>query len=76
MPGEHGEVPHICELQVKFVPTYLALEEGHSHAHYEYFRTYFSGGDDASVKKRMALLKRLSDSDDIEVLPTSATNDI
>ena len=69
------KVAHICELQVKYVPIHLAVETGGSHEHYEYFRTYFSGGDRASVEKRMALLDKLGSADSVETFVRDAMED-
>ena len=70
-----AKVPHICELQLKFVPIHLAVETGGSHEHYEYFRSYFSGGDRAAVQKRMALLDKLGSSDSVESFVGEALKD-
>ena len=69
------KVAHICELQVKYVPIHLAVETGGSHEHYEYFRTYFSGGDRAAVEKRMALLDKLGSADSVESFVGDALKD-
>ena len=71
----NGKVPHICELQLKFVPIHLAVETGGSHEHYEYFRTYFSGGDRAAVEKRMALLDKLGSAESVERFVRDAMED-
>ena len=71
-PDQLAKVPHICELQLKFLPIYLAVETGGSHEHYEYFRTYFSGGDRAAVQKRMALLDKLGSADSVETFVRDA----
>ena len=42
------------------------VETGGSHEHYEYFRSYFSGGDRVAVEERMALLDELGSSDSVE----------
>ena len=63
---------HICELQMKYVPIYLAAETGGSHKHYEYFRSYFSGGDRAAVQKRMALVDKLGSADSVETFARDA----
>ena len=51
------------------------VETGGSHEHYEYFRTYFSGGDRAAVEKRMALLDKLGSSDSVESFVGDALKD-
>ena len=61
-----NKAAHICELQVEYVPIYLAIETGGSHKHYEYFRSYFSGGDRVAVQERMAFLDALGSSDSVE----------
>ena len=57
------------------MPIHLAVETGGSHEHYEYFRTYFSGGDRAAVEKRMALLDKLGSSDSVESFVLDALKD-
>ena len=51
------------------------VETGGSHEHYEYFRTYFSGGDRAAVEKRMALLDKLGSADSVETFVRDAMAD-
>ena len=51
------------------------VETGGSHEHYEYFRSYFSGGDRAAVEKRMALLDKLGSSDSVESFVGEALKD-
>ena len=65
-----------CDLKVsswKF--SRREVETGGSHEHYEYFRTYFSGGDRAAVEKRMALLDKLGSADSVESFVGDALKD-
>ena len=60
---------------MKFQVENLQVETGGSHEHYEYFRTYFSGGDRAAVEKRMALLDQLGSADSVETFVRDAMAD-
>jgi len=69
-----GNVPHICELELKFVPIQIAVETGGSHEHYEYFRAYLSGGDRAAVQTRVAFLDKIGSADSVEIFVRDAMN--
>ena len=57
---------------MKYSVENLQVETGGSHEHYEYFRTYFSGGDRAAVQKRMALVDKLGSADSVETFARDA----
>ena len=69
------ELSQIAEIQLHLAPIASWDKESRAHEHYEYFRTYFSGGDRASVEKRMALLDKLGFVDSVETFVRDAMED-
>ena len=52
---------HMCEGQGRVRSRYAREEARRGHWHYEYFRSYFAGGGDASAKARVADMRELEE---------------
>ena len=59
--GGEAAAVHMCEVQVRVRSVHRLVEELHGHWHYEYFRSYFAGGGEASAKARVADLRELEE---------------
>mmetsp|Transcript_20466 Transcript_20466/g.50163 ORF Transcript_20466/g.50163 Transcript_20466/m.50163 type:complete len:605 (+) Transcript_20466:98-1912(+) len=57
--NDSSMMKHICEVQIHHKEIKQLDEELHSHQYYEYFRSYFAGGND-SLKDRLEDLKLIA----------------
>ena len=49
---------HICEIQIHVTEVKAIAKRSDSHAHYEFFRSYFAGNEATVVAQRMDVLER------------------